>query len=44
MDRTIASWLGAYVGFATNGAKGYATFAENSSNVSHIAFAEIGLP
>lgn len=44
VDRTIASWLGAYVGFATNGAKGYATFAENSSNVSHIAFAEIGLP
>lgn len=44
LDRTIASWLGAYVGFAIPADKGYATYADNSSNKSHIAFAEIALP
>lgn len=44
IDRTIASWLGAYVGLAIPSDKGYSTYADNSSNKSHIAFAEIALP
>ncbi|MFO0590420.1 MAG: sialidase family protein [Polyangiaceae bacterium] len=44
LDRTIASWLGAYVGFAIPGDKGYTSYADNSSNKAHIAFAEIALP
>ena len=44
IDRTIASWLGAYVGFAAPGDKGYTSYADNSSNKAHIAFAEIALP
>ncbi len=44
VDRTIASWLGAYVGLAIPGDKAYATYADNSSNLAHIAFAEVALP
>lgn len=44
VDRTIASWLGAYVGFAIPAEKGFATYADNSSNKAHIAFAEVALP
>lgn len=44
LDRTIPSWLGGYIGFAIAGEKGYVTYANNSSNKSHIEFAEIALP
>jgi hypothetical protein len=44
VDRTIASWLGAYVGLAIPADKGYTTYADNSSNKAHIAFAEVALP
>jgi hypothetical protein len=44
LDRTIASWLGGYVGFAIAGEKGYVTYADNSVNKSHVHYAEIALP
>jgi hypothetical protein len=44
LDRTIASWLGGYIGFAIAGEKGYVTFADNSTNKAHVKFAEIALP
>ncbi|MEZ4300875.1 MAG: sialidase family protein [Polyangiaceae bacterium] len=43
IDRTIASWLGAYVGFAIQ-ANGLVSYADNSENKSHIKFAQIALP
>lgn len=44
LDRTIASWLGGYVGFAIAGEKGYVTYADNSANKTHVHYAEIALP
>lgn len=44
VDRTIASWLGAYVGFAIPAEAGFTTYAENSENKAHVRFAEIALP
>lgn len=44
LDRTIPSWLGGYFGFAIAGEKGYTTYADNSSNKSHVKFTEIALP
>lgn len=44
VDRTIASWLGAYVGLAVPDATGLVSYAENSENKAHIGFAQIALP
>lgn len=44
LDRTIASWLGGYVGFTIAGEKGFVTYADNSANKSHVKYAEIALP
>ncbi len=44
VDRTIASWLGAYVGFAIPGDVGFVSYADNSENKAHVRFAKIALP
>lgn len=44
IDRTIASWLGAYVGFAIPGEVGLVSYAENTENKAHVRFAEVALP
>ena len=44
LDRTIASWLGGYVGLAIPGEVGLVSYAENTENKAHIAFAEVALP
>jgi hypothetical protein len=44
VDRTIASWLGAYIGFAIPVDKGLVTYADNSKNKAHVQFAQIALP
>ncbi len=43
-DRTIASWLGSYVGLAAAGTKVFTTYTENSENKAHVKFAEVALP
>lgn len=44
VDRTIASWLGAYIGFAIPADTGLVSYAENTENKAHIGFARIALP
>lgn len=44
IDRTIASWLGAYVGFAIPADLGLVSYADNSANKAHVRFAQIALP
>lgn len=45
LDRTLASWLGDYTGFATPGAStGFVSYTENSEGKTHVKFAEIALP
>ncbi len=44
IDRTIASWLGAYVGFAIPSDQALVSFAENTENKTHIRFAQAALP
>ena len=44
IDLSLASWLGGYVGLALDGTNALATYAENTQNVSHIAFAKAAIP
>ena len=44
IDRTLASWLGAYVGFATGASTGWSSYTENTSNKTHIAFVKVPQP
>jgi hypothetical protein len=44
IDRTLASWLGGYVGFATGATTGWASYTENSANKTHIAFTKVPAP
>lgn len=40
IDRTLASWLGAYLGLARTAAGTFASFTENSAGKAHVTFAK----
>lgn len=40
VDRTLASWLGDYLGLASTAAGTYASYTENSGGKAHVAFAK----
>lgn len=43
-DIVLASWLGGQIGASVPGGNAFMAWAENSQNVTHIAFAEVALP
>jgi hypothetical protein len=44
VDRTLASWLGAYVGLAATATSTFVTFTENSAGKAHVSFAKVAAP
>jgi hypothetical protein len=44
LDRTLANWLGDYVGFTPGGATSFASYADNAKGKAHVKFAEIATP
>ncbi|MEO7330949.1 MAG: hypothetical protein ABI193_20410 [Minicystis sp.] len=41
LDRTLASWLGDYLGLASTSAGTFTTYTENSAGKAHIAFTDL---
>ncbi len=44
IDRSLASWLGAYTGVVVPGATGFASYTENTMGKTHVGFVEFALP
>lgn len=44
LDRTIASWLGDYLGLASAGGSSFVSFTENTENKAHIGFKKVAAP
>ena len=44
LDRTLASWLGDYLGAAASGASTLALYTENSAGKAHVALAKVASP
>ena len=44
LDRTIASWLGDYIGLASPSAVALSTYADNTEGKAHIGFVRAGTP
>ena len=44
LDRTLASWLGDYLGLAAAGGQSFVSFTENTKNKAHIGFLEVPAP
>lgn len=44
LDRTLASWLGDYLGAGSAGAASFFSFTENTQNKAHIGFAKAAAP
>ena len=44
LDRTLASWLGDYLGIGSAGGSTFVAFTENTQNKAHIGFVKVAAP